>query len=129
MLVTSHFIGRQREGIVTVEFNLLDAEISKTHFRPRQIGHDGDPSSHLTGGSADVLDNLLVTGELTMREIEPRDVHSCADHFPQYLWRLRRRANRRDNLGFVSEGAHGFTPCGGTNSKTIREISLQRTPC
>ena len=49
------------------------------HLRAREVRHDGDSSSRRAGGGADVPDHLCMAVEITVREIEPGDIHPCID--------------------------------------------------
>jgi len=88
LLVACHRLRREREGVTGLQFNLFHPKITNPHFGTGQIRHDRYSQSHLSGHRPDVFDDLPVAGELAMREVEPSDVHSGANHFSDDLWRL-----------------------------------------
>ena len=59
-------VGRERERVIGLQFNLIHSKIPDAHFRPGQIRHDRHSASHLSGGGADVFDDLPVAGELAV---------------------------------------------------------------
>jgi hypothetical protein len=82
---------------------------AEPHFGTRQVGHDGDTLAGGPGRLADAGDALGMTGKIAVRKIQSRNVESGADQPIEHFGRLRRRSDRRDDLGLVVGKRHPVT--------------------
>ena len=57
-----------------MQLNWLWFDLADPDLWPRQVGHNGHTAADGLRRRADALDALLMTGQVAVREVKPRDV-------------------------------------------------------
>ena len=90
----------------------LGLDLPDAHLRPGKIGHDRHAAAGGFCRRTDARDAFAVPGEVTVREIEPRDIQARPDEPLQHFRGIGSGADGRDDFGFVSWQVHEFN-CSG----------------
>ena len=97
--------GIQKEAAAVLENDVAVTESSNTDLRPLQISHDADIASAFPSRLANPFRPGALLRFIAMRKIQPCDIHSRTDHFPQSRRIVRSRSERCNNFGSSQHGA------------------------
>ena len=85
MGIADEVADRQGEGLSAFKHDGIRIDGANTHFRARQVSHDGHPAAGFGAGGADVLDDLAMGRCIAVREVDAGDVHASHDQLFQHL--------------------------------------------
>src|SRR5215831_19548538 len=85
MQIARDRISGECELLARLQVNRFWFDVADPHLWPRKVGHDGHAAADGLCRQADALDALGVTGEIAVREVQPRDIQARADETSQHF--------------------------------------------
>jgi hypothetical protein len=84
--------------------------LADPHFGTGQVGHDCHTPPHRASGSTDILNDLFMTREVAVREVEARYIHASSDHLFYDFRGLGSGSYGAYDFGFIGWKRHEVFP-------------------
>ena len=107
--VADDVVAGQGKLVTSVQVDRLRVDRSQPHLGTWQVRHDRNPLTRSPGSATDPSNDLPMLIEGAVRKVKPGNVHTGSDEALQHFRGVGRRADRRNDLGFMI-GQYHRTP-------------------